>query len=997
MYSYLSDPKILGINKEDARSYFLPYGPLDHEQSSRVHCLNGTWAFKYFDSHLDVPASFYQEKHFWTDSTTIEVPGNWQMQGYGHPHYTNIQYPFPINPPETFTEIQTGIYQREIEITKESLKEENQFFLRFEGVDNSFNLYLNGQFIGFSKGSRNAAEFDVTAFLSVGVNELTVQVFQWSDSSYIEDQDMWWLSGIYRDVYLIERPIKRIVDYQVNTIFDQLYENAELRVKIGEFIGEEIECQLILSKEGINYLDKKIKVDGTCSDFTFSIAKPKHWTAETPELYEFAIITESEVIRQKIGFRQVELLNNQICVNGKPIIFKGINHHEFHESFGRYVPESFMIEEIKRIKEAHFNAFRMAHYPHHPRFYELCDAYGLYVIDEADLECHGMGSTGDKNYISSDPLWLPAYLDRMKRMVESNKNFSSIIIWSVGNESGNGTNHHAMIDWCHDRDPFRLIHHEGESRDSIDAISGRYAKDVEKSDMNTRMYATIEELEDVGTNSAIQKPYILCEYAHAMGNGPGGLKEYWETFYRYPKLQGGFVWEWKDQGIKKILPDGQAAYLYGGDFGDQPNDYNFVLDGLVLPDLSPSPAYFGIQKEQEPIRIQMLDKELKQIELWNTLTFTTIRNPRLDWSYQSKDEVLLAGTLNDFELLPGNKITVTLPDLELEVTEVVLTIRISDYVNASYDYLGIQYSDIIYSTLYKNNALEILEKEDFVAIQKNEQFLQLTLAQSIITIDLIHGGWFVTKIDSGELQLRDSTSTYWRALTDNDHISAELWKEAGIHQMLQNVIALHIVEQTAKKVMIEQIEHHGAPGKFWHIVVRKRVTFFANGKISFQVIGEPTNNYPATFPRIGECFESFKKITRIQWLGNGPGESYADALNGTYMGYFDQPVEALNFYYLYPQESGNRSQVTWINLVDESSKESVKIVCEQPLNFSYHPYCVEMLDQAQHRHELIQMNNAQLIIDYQQHGIGSRSCGPDVRESYQLKAENYQYSFIIEL
>lgn len=949
--------------------------------------LNGQWDFKYFHSHKEVPANFIADQQFFDKADSIRVPSNWQMEGYGKPHYTNIQYPFPINPPYTFVDIPTGIYARSFKVTKKDLLQ----FIRFEGVDNCFNLWINQQYVGFSKGSRTPSEFDISDYVVDGENSLVVQVFQWSDSSYIEDQDMWWLSGIFRDVTLIERSSDHIVDYQVSTHFDEAYEDADLKIAVNRFLGNEVNVLIRLSDaEEEIFSEEVVLKDNTENVFVFKIQQPKHWTAETPYLYDLELITADEVIRQTVGFRQVEIIDNLICINGQPIIFKGINHHEFHETKGRALDKDFMEQEIQLIKQAHFNAIRMAHYQHHPYFYELCDRYGLYVMDEADLECHGIGSTGDNSYLSNHPDWEKAYLDRMEQMVEANKNFPSIIIWSVGNESGNGSNHHKMIDWCNEKDPTRLTHHEGESRDCVSPESGIYERDVVHADLNSRMYATIEELVQVAENPDIVKPYILCEYGHAMGNGPGSLNNYWDTFYAHPQLQGGFIWEWKDQGIKKILPDGQVTYLYGGDFGDQPNDYNFVLDGLIQADLTPSPSYYGIQKEQSPLKILISDTVKNKVSIENTMSFKTFNDLNVQWSYETAQSIVQVGKIEIESLEPGQSM-----DLEIEELAESLNEDIVLKVLIPLDEAGpVDYAPLIESVLYQKQKVSGDKfTGSFCAVTESANQFSAQFAGKILQIDLNKGTWQISNLADGDLVIKSSESNYWRPVTDNDHISKRHWVEYGVDRMQQQLVSAEVSFVADNEIELLLQEVHGAAGKYWQIDVTKRIRFRADGVISYQISGEAKNLHPRTLPRIGEIFTFDQKEKEIQWLGFGPRESYSDAENGTYMDFFTKESKDMTFQYLYPQENGNHLNTHWFDL----DAKQLRFQSHDSFNFGVQTIQLENYDEAQHIHDLQETEHEFIYIDYQQHGIGSRSCGPDVRPEYELVLKKYQYDFDIIL
>lgn len=985
---YLADPKRIHENRESSRSYYLPYAPTDDDDiSSRVLSLNGLWQFRYFSSHLAVEREHFFDETFWQNSNSISVPSNWQMEGYGIPHYTNIQYPFPINPPYTFSDIPVGVYRCEFLCQPQEMKQ----FIRFEGIDNCFALYLNGKYVGFSKGSRNPAEFDVTNYIKKGSNQLVVEVFQWSDSSYIEDQDMWWLSGIFRDVNLISRPQECIWDYQIQTSFDSNYENGYLTINFPELHGEELICDISLEKESLVF-QKTVVINNGNRHFSFPVASPEKWTAETPELYRLTLSTAEEKIVQEIGFREVAVLDNQICINGKPILFKGINHHEFHETKGRALPKGFLEEEIQLIKQAHFNAIRAAHYPHCPEFYQLCDRYGLYVMDEADLECHGMGSTGNKNHLSSNQEWEQAYLDRMKQMVERDKNYTSIVIWSVGNESGNGSNHEMMIRWCRKKDPTRLIHHEGESRDCISEKDGRYFQDVQHADFNSRMYATLEELQDVVDNPKITKPYILCEYGHAMGNGPGSLKEYWEMFYKESQLQGGFLWEWKDQGIK-AKREGHLTYLYGGDFGDSPNDYNFVLDGLITPDLQPSPSYFDIQRQQEPIDIDFSQFETGKIIFYNRNQFRNMLGVKCRFELKQDQEVVSEEIIS-VDLPHEKSIEVALPSSLLkEKKGNLLKVTLFDYQNED----SFKLPKIIASIPIEQAVFpeQVQDSFKFKLIQDDAKKLLLQNRKIYLTVDKSTGKWQLED-ETHKPYLTSPKSIFWRPTTDNDFISAKMWREYGVDRMISNLMSCSISVNDSEKLQLTLNEQIGPAGKFWHINQTTKITFFKDGRVVYEIFGSPIDHYPVTVPRIGLVWQLNKKFENTCWSGKGPLETYADTGNGSYGDVFSRMTDNLSFQYLYPQESGNHHQTKWVTF-ETVAQVAIKFQGADTFDFSVHPYSVEAIDSAQHIHELRQDDHYYLYIDYQQHGIGSRSCGPDVLDKYQLHLQNYHYQFEIRV
>lgn len=980
-YTILSDPKRIHINRESTRAFYLTQGNDNTHYGYQE--LNGEWDFTYYDSHKDIPIDFLTKQNY---SNKIMVPGNWQMQGYGKPHYTNINYPFPINPPFTYNDIPTGIYRRYVSI--EDYTATDNYFIRFEGVDNCFYLYINNQLVGFNKGSRNGSEFNITEFLIEGINIVTVIVFQWSDSSYIEDQDMWWLSGIFREVTLITRPKNFIFDFFATTTITDDCKKADIALDLKTYIKDSLPLTVTIADENKSYLKKDLIVQGN-GKMVFTIKNPNLWTAETPDLYELSIETQGEIIKHKFGIRKVEISEGLIKINGIPITFKGVNRHEFDETFGRTVSKEKMEAEVKLMKEAFINSVRMSHYPQHPYFYHLCDKYGLYVIDEADLECHGIGSTGDKNLLSSDPQWLSAYMDRMIQVVERDKNFTSIIIWSVGNESGNGTNHHEMIAWTKQRDTTRLLHHEGESRDCVNIETKAYERDVEHADFNSTMYTEFDVLRRVGENPKIKKPFILCEYVHAMGNGPGGLKEYWDLFYKYPKLQGGFIWEWCDQGIKKVLPSGEKTYLYGGDFGDYPNDYNFVLDGLIQPNLAPSPSYFGMKKMHQPITIKQLDE--KNYTFTNRTDFTSFENLTITYEIYSEVESLMKQQLIIKKLLPKANMTMELPiDIPMQDTDVLIKFtipRLSDKYN-------VLAATINESFVLKERLPRIFKIElPFKIITNDRDNLVAIFGDKQLSISLKNGDWKICSIINKSTIIACPQHNFWRAITDNDFISAHMWKEFGVNKLISRTKNVSLIKSSGDKIILIIDENYGPPAKYWGVDLTTTYTFDSNSNITLNVVGTPIHNYPETLPRIGLVFTLPKTYTQFSWLGRGPVESYNDTLNGTILDFYNQSIDELGFNYLYPQENGNHFSTHWLQVINPMYGNELAIEGNKLFEFSSRQVTQENLDDAKHIHELAETNNTYIYLDFKQHGIGSRSCGPDVQQQYKLKLKPFDYTF----
>ena len=582
------------VNRMPARAHFLTFPTRERAMlnSNRyTHAfknLNGVWKFMFLDAPEYSPEGFYKSDFDTDTMDDITVPGNWQLQGYGKMHYSDLWYNFPINPPYVPTENPTGIYKRTFYV-EESFRN-RQIIIRFCGVDSAYHFWINGKEAGYSKGARIEAEFDITSLVKIGeVNDITVRVYQWSDGTYLEDQDMWWESGIFRDVELLGVPKDGIYDYTVTADLDDTYTKGVFSIKGVLRTLEEVRIHLeLLDDKGISVLKDMTVSENEVFTYQTAIDHVRYWTAETPYLYKLLITVEKdgktvEVIPQNVGFRNIRLNGETFLVNGVAIKFKGMNRHDYHPRNGRVVSREEIEQDIILMKQFNVNAIRTCHYPNSYYLYDLCDVYGMYLIDETDLECHGFELTGNYSWISDDPSWELAYVSRLVRMIERDKNHPSILMWSLGNESSTGCNFRKMADMAHQIDPTRLVHYEGDY-------------DVEYADVYSTMYTWLENpkkpllMKDIIENS--RHPHILCEYCHAMGNGPGNLKEYQDLFYAHEKLQGGCIWEWFDHGIESYTEDGEKYYRYGGDYGDDPSNKDFCIDGMLMPDRTPSPGLY---------------------------------------------------------------------------------------------------------------------------------------------------------------------------------------------------------------------------------------------------------------------------------------------------------------------------------------------------------------------------------------------------------------------
>ena len=609
--------------------------------SPAFRSLSGNWRFHLAPRPSSAPAGFTEAGFDDKGWAELPVPSHWQLEGHGHPQYTNVAYPFPVDPPRVPSENPTGCYRREAEIDPSWLEPGSTVVLRFEGVDSAFHLYWNGAPVGYSQGSRLPSEFDVTKWATAGRNVLAVVVYQWSDGSYLEDQDMWWLSGIFRDVSLLWRPPAHLADVVVEAPYDPAKGIGTVVVRASVAGVATGGAGLAV---GTEVYDGQQLITGALASVAGGLATARldcgaiaPWSAEVPRLYEVVVTLQAadgsviEVVAVKVGFRHIERREGRFFFNGEAITLRGVNRHEFHPDHGRAVPLSFMVSDVIAMKRHNINAVRTAHYPPDPRFLDLCDFYGLYVIDEADLECHGFGMVGDENRLSNDPSWLPAYLDRLERMVARDRNHPSILFWSLGNESGCGSNHTAMAARAREMDGSRLVHYER-------------CPEAEMADVYGSMYTDLATLAALGAKTDLDKPHLLSEYGHAMGNGPGSLKEYWDVIESYPRLQGGFVWEWLDHGLR--FPGGSrpGAFAYGGDFGDDPNDGNFVITGLLFPDRTPSPALAELAKVQQPAEISLVDPGGK-LEVRNRYDFLSLSHLEASWSLLDDGVLAAQGAL----------------------------------------------------------------------------------------------------------------------------------------------------------------------------------------------------------------------------------------------------------------------------------------------------------------------------------------------------------------
>lgn len=1012
---------VLNKNRLKERAYFLSYSTIEEaltyerRNSQGFKLLNGSWKFHYDESPFLAPKDFFHQDFDDSSWDELTVPSHWQLNGYGKPHYTNVVYPFPVNPPFVPSENPTGSYRRNFYIPQEWL--EQKVHLRFEGVDSAFHVWVNGEEVGYSQGSRIPSEFDISPFIQEGQNTMSVRVYQWSDGSYLEDQDMWWLSGIFRDVYLLAKPKVHILDFFVITNLDEHYEDAILTidVQLENDTNQILEnyqlefCMLNKEKDLLFKEEKHFNIPKKQSfKLNIPVKNPRKWSAEDPYLYHLLIILKDadgnivEIVPNKTGFRSVEIKDGLFLINGKAVKLKGVNRHDHHPDLGRAIPFDAMEKDILLMKQHHINAVRTAHYPNDPRFYDLCNVYGLYVIDEADLETHGVEHIGPSNMLSNQPLWQEAYIDRAKRMVARDKNHPSIIMWSLGNESGFGCNHFAMGRWIKEYDGTRLVHYEGESAAIMHEDNNDPKRDPMVSDVHTSMYTSLEILRKWAERTDLQKPHILCEYVHAMGNGPGEIKEYWDLIYKYRRLQGGFVWEWCDHGIRRFTAEGEEYFAYGGDFDDTPNDYNFVIDGLVRPDRTPSPGLMEYKKVIEPVYVEAVDLSKRTVRITNRYDFISLKHFNLTWSIEADGKLIDSGSMPTPPIGAGESTQLTIPFQLPTIIEpgmeywlnLIFTLNVDTlWAKTGYKMAWAQFILPVESTCSRQTIrsmsapLECFEVENKLLVRGEDFSVEFHLAYGTMH------SWSY----QGQSLLKNGPQLhFWRALIDNDHRSANNWRKFGLH-WLQHRVEHVKWKQTRDKerVVIISTVRIAPPILAWGIRAIYSYTINSSGEIAIELQGSIEGDGPETLPRIGLQMKVPECLNNVTWYGRGPGESYIDSKEANRVGIYTKQVEDLYTPYIYPQENGNRHEVRWVSVINDHGVGFLS-VGKPTLDFSAHFYSTEDLDQAQHTYELKKQDSITFHLDYGQNGLGSASCGPDLTKPYQLECKDFRFEVILK-
>jgi beta-galactosidase len=923
-------------------------------------CLDGDWRFRLTGPvPEDGFAAEDTDDSDWstdwsTEWDTLPVPAHWQMHGYGAPAYTNVRLPIPLDPPHVPDDNPTGEYRRVFTVPAEWPRD--GAVLRFEGADSCAKVWLNGTELGHWKGSRLPVEFAVGHLLRPGENVLAVRVHQWSSGTYLEDQDMWWLSGIFRSVWLLARPDGGLEDFFVHADYDHETGRGWLRIDTAT------PARLSIPELGL--------VDAVAHERrTFPGVQP--WSAENPRLYHGELATDAERVPVRIGFRTIAIIDGVLTVNGRRVQFRGVNRHEWHPDHGRAVPYEVMLEDILLMKQHNINAVRTSHYPPHPDFLELCDELGLWVIDECDFETHGFIMAEWRGNPSDDPQWTAALLDRMRRMVERDKNHPSVLCWSLGNEAGTGENLARMARWARQRDPSRPLHYEGDRESSY-------------VDVYSRMYASHEEVAAIGrraeeptadpANDAHRRalPFVLCEYAHAMGTGPGGLTEYQELFEAHPRCQGGFVWEWIDHGVRQRTDDGRTYFAYGGDFGEPLHDANFVADGLVFPDRVPSPGLTEYKKVIEPVRITP-DPATGTVRIVNRHDFADTSHLSFHWSVEESGVGVDGGALDVPPVAAGEQTTVALPGMPETRSEAWLTVRAVLAGDQPWAKAG---HEVAWGQAQVASAVPGGPDVPRTVRHQPARDGQLSLGPGV----------FDEK--TGELQrlgtlaLQGPAVDIWRAPTDNDHghhgESVDgLWRLIGLDRLQRRVIG---VEQDENGLVVTT---RIAPAATDLAILASCQWGVDGDGLLLTVHVEPVGPWPCPLPRLGLRLTLPKELDQVRWFGRGPGEAYRDMRQAARIGRFAMTVDEMQTPYVFPQENGNRMDVRWATLTGQD-RTGIRIDGHPTFHLTARRWTTEDLDRARHTHELEDRGRLFVNVDLAHQGIGSASCGPGVLPQHRL-------------
>ncbi len=1030
MFRFWETPEIFEINRLPMRATLHPYPDArsalrrDPSRSRLVKPLNGQWEFQLFDRPEDVPAKAAapgpaRQSTCWNK---IIVPGNWTMQGYDRPHYTNVQMPFKNDPPRVPAENPTGVYRRSFSLPPGWRK--RRVVLHVGGAESVLCVWLNGAFAGMGKDSRLPSEFDLTPFLRDGRNDLALACIRWSDASYVEDQDHWWMAGVYRDVYLYSTGSAYLEDVHVTADLDKTFSCGHLAVmaKLNYFAEPEenhtVSVQLfnedgrpVLRRPLSGPADKSFRVQYNEVHLEAELPRVKAWSAEQPNLYTVVVSLLDakgrtlECSSVRTGFRNIAIRDRQLLINGCPVLIKGVNRHDHHPRLGKTVPRETMIEDIRLLKQFNFNAVRTCHYPNDAAWYDLCDEYGIYVLDEANIEAHANYHT-----LCRDPRWAAAFLARGARMVARDRNHPSIYAWSLGNETGYGENHNLIADWIRVNDPRRPLHHEGAMKRKWSQGCNSYDSGGERAnDFHAPMYPAIPDVIAWAKKKTDDpRPFIMCEYNHAMGNSNGCLKEYWDAIRRYKGLQGGFIWDWVEQGLVKKDEKGREFYAYGGDFGDKPHDANFCCNGMVMPDRSVKPQMFEFKHCARPILVEAVSLEKGLFSIRNDDHFQDASWLEGEWQISVNGRAIRRGKLPAMNIRPQKSMRVQLelakPPVMRRGDEAFVTFRFRARKALPWCRKGHEVAWDQFRLPWKG-AGQAKRPVRRGALDVRESAGRVTLA----------GQGFEAVFDKARGQLRTVTAggkpiivsgpefNIWRAPIDNDGIKGlpqhnklrplGKWQEAGYNHLKRETVSVAIAKSSGGIKLDVKERHLCRKG---HFDVRMIMKIWPEGVIRFSNTYAFAGDMPDV-PRLGVRFDVAPGFERLSWFGRGPLESYPDRKDGYPIDLYEGLVADQYFPYIVPQENGNKEDVRWFSLEAKDNRCLLVRAVDKLFNFSALHFSPGDLTRALHPNELTPRPEITILADAVHRGLGTKSCGPDTLPEYIIKPGTYRQEFEIVL
>ena len=1001
---YYENLNVLHENTMPARAYYIPASKrmdnlVEHrEESDRMQLLNGTWKFQYFTSIYNIKDSFFEKNYDTENFDEIQVPSVWQMAGYDTHQYTNIRYPFPFDPPYVPQDIPCGAYVHNFEYSRD--EKASKAFLNFEGVDSCFYVWINGSYVGYSQVSHMTSEFDVTDVLQDGTNTVAVLVMKWCDGSYLEDQDKFRMSGIFRDVYILKRPKQAISDYHIKTRIEDMLAKVEIEMKFYSPLNVKISIE---DRNGAVVALGSIAEEGTA---VLEIASPELWNTENPYLYKLILETENEVIVDHIALRKIEIKDQVIYLNGQKIKFRGVNRHDSDPVTGFTINLEQITTDLTLMKQHNFNAIRSSHYPNAPFFYEMCDKYGFMVIDEADIEAHGpfmIYRKEDTDYnrfkrwnekIADDPVWEEAIVDRVKLMVERDKNRFCIVMWSMGNESAYGCNFEKALEWTKNFDPDRITQYESARYRNYDETY-----DYSNLDVYSRMYPALSEIQEYLDKDG-SKPFLLVEYCHSMGNGPGDFEDYFQMIQDNDKMCGGFVWEWCDHAIAHgTAENGKTIYAYGGDHGEEIHDGNFCMDGLVYPDRTVHTGLLEYKNVYRPVRVVSYDKESGELVLHNYMDFDDLKDyVKISYELTQDGLVISKDILSEFSVVPHGEgktnLKISVPENGKCYLKLIyhlkkeLPLLDEDHI-LGFDEIEVSKDDAKCKLAEKWMQKTAVDSE--LQVNENDTQIHIKGREFAYTIDRRTALFTEMKFAGREYLNHPMELNIWRAPTDNDmYIKAE-WKKAHYDKAYTRAYTTEVVQG---KHGVKIVSHASVVAETVQKILDVTITWKidASGKIDADIEATKDGEFP-DLPRFGVRMFLDKKLADIRYFGMGPQESYRDKHQAASHGLYRANVGDLHEDYIRPQENGSHYDCEYVEL--NNSRYGIVASAEKAFSFNASYYTQEELEKKTHNYELIESDSVVFCVDYALNGIGSNSCGPVVLEQYRFDDVLFRFQFTL--